>query len=98
MELANAYCELNDPTRQKELFLRQKGRTEKQELDQAEEEFVAALECGMPPTVGFGMGLDRLVMLLTGQPRIKEVLAFPMLRVPYGDNPAVGECSDPDEM
>ena len=72
-ELANAYSELNNPILQKELFLRNNP-------ENVDEHFVKALEYGLPPTAGFGMGLDRLVMILTNQPTIKEVIAFPTMR------------------
>ena len=72
-ELANAYSEQNDPLKQREAFAR--GGKDEEDLD-----FVEALECGMPPAGGFGMGIDRLVMLLTNQRNIKEVLCFPTLR------------------
>ncbi len=82
MELANGYSELNDPIDQKERFLSQlkdkeKGDDEAQELDMA---FVRALEQGMPPATGEGIGIDRLIMLYTGASSIKEVILFPALR------------------
>jgi lysyl-tRNA synthetase class 2 len=81
-ELANAYTELNDPVIQRELFLQQvkdkeKGDNEAQPID---ETFCQALEYGLPPTGGWGLGIDRLVMYLTDKYNIKEVLAFPLMR------------------
>lgn len=81
-ELANAYSELNDPIDQYERFVEQmkladKGDDEAMIIDQ---DFVRSLEYGMPPTSGMGMGIDRLVMLMTGQTTIQEVLFFPQMR------------------
>lgn len=81
-ELANAYSELNDPIDQRERFqeqlrLSEKGDDEAMFIDL---DFVRALEYGMPPTSGMGIGMDRLVMLMTGQTAIQEVLFFPQMR------------------
>lgn len=81
-ELANAYSELNDPVDQEERFLDQmrladKGDDEAMIIDQ---DFLRALQYGMPPTSGIGIGIDRLAILMTGQPTIQEVLLFPTMK------------------
>ncbi|MDE6317991.1 MAG: lysine--tRNA ligase [Muribaculaceae bacterium] len=81
-ELANAYSELNDPIDQYERFVEQMRLSEKGD-DEAmiiDADFIRALEYGMPPTSGMGIGMDRLVMLMTGQTTIQEVLLFPQMR------------------
>ena len=81
-ELANAYSELNDPIDQYERFVEQMRLGEKGD-DEAmiiDGDFIRALEYGMPPTSGMGIGMDRLVMLMTGQESIQEVLFFPQMR------------------
>jgi lysyl-tRNA synthetase class 2 len=81
-EMANAYSELNDPIDQKERFLQQVSRRESgdEEANMMDDDYVNALEYGMPPTGGLGIGVDRLIMLLTDSYSIRDILLFPTMK------------------
>jgi lysyl-tRNA synthetase class 2 len=82
IEMGNAFTELNDPFDQEERFL-EMGRlyaADDEEAHPMDEDYLRAMKYGMPPNGGFGIGVDRLVMLLTDQPTIREVILFPQLR------------------
>ena len=81
-EVGNAYSELNDPVYQKQLLLEQEKRkgTGEIETHPMDEDFIQAMEYGMPPTGGIGLGIDRMVMLLTDQKNIRDVILFPLLK------------------
>jgi len=81
MELANAYTELNDPVTQEQTFRQQlAGLPAEESMAKMDEDFVRALRHGMPPAGGLGIGIDRLVMLLTNTQTIRDVILFPLLR------------------
>jgi lysyl-tRNA synthetase class 2 len=88
MELANAYTELNDPAVQEANFAQQvRGEAEGETMRVMDEDFVTALRHGMPPAGGLGIGIDRVIMLLTNTQSIRDVILFPLLRP---DTPAGG--------
>mgnify|MGYP000909943833 FL=1 len=82
MEIANSFSELNDPDEQVERFLDQSKLKESgdEEAQMMDEEFINALQVGMPPTGGVGIGIDRLIMLLLGLSSIRDVIIFPAMR------------------
>ena len=81
MEMCNAFTELNDPLDQEARFLEMGAiKAEDEERHPMDEDYLRAMRYGMPPCGGFGMGVDRLTMLLTDLPNIREVILFPHLR------------------
>src|SRR4029434_507294 len=95
MEVANGFSELNDPKEEYDRFIDQMSERERgdEEARILDEDYIRALSYGMPPAAGIGIGIDRLVMLLTNKHSIRDVILFPHLRperrgVAYGDTPS----------
>ena len=81
--MCNAFSELNDPIDQRQRFEQQEQLQKEyndEEMDRLDEDFLIAMEHGMPPTGGLGLGIDRMVMVLTGNTSIREIVLFPQLR------------------
>lgn len=95
MEIANAYSELNDPADQEERFLQQVRERERgdEEAQMMDEDYIHALSYGMPPTAGEGIGIDRLAMVLTDSPSIRDVILFPLMKPK-----AAGESLEGDDV
>ena len=95
-EMGNAYSELNDPIDQRARFMKQVEQRDRgdDETEMLDEDFLTAMEYGMPPTGGMGMGIDRAVMLFTGADTIREVILFPTMK-PMDDGPKVEKKSAP---
>ena len=98
-EMGNAYSELNDPIDQRERFMKQVEQRKRgdDETEMLDEDFLTALEYGMPPTGGMGMGIDRAVMLFTGADTIREVILFPTMKPLDSDKKVSKEVSAPAE-
>jgi lysyl-tRNA synthetase class 2 len=94
MELGNAFTELNDPTEQARRFAEQVASKDPEAPGEVDWDYVNALEYGMPPTGGLGIGIDRLVMVLTGQDSIRDVLLFPAMRPQHAQAPPLDSKSD----
>ena len=98
-EMANAYSELNDPIDQRARFAEQdkNAAAGDEEAEHTDEDFLNAMEIGMPPTGGIGFGIDRMCMLLTGAPAIRDVLLFPTMKTLKDDNKEAHQGEDAGE-
>jgi lysyl-tRNA synthetase class 2 len=91
MEIANGFSELNDPAEQERRFLAQMAQGGEEVPKQLDVDYIRALCHGMPPTAGEGIGIDRLTMLLTDSPSIRDVILFPLLRPEGGEASSASE-------
>jgi len=78
--MGNAFTELNDPIEQRARFIQQARKTHKEGEFEIDEDFITAMEYGMPPTGGMGLGVDRMIMLFTDSASIRDVLLFPTMK------------------
>jgi lysyl-tRNA synthetase, class II len=95
MELANGFSELNDPAEQERRFRAQVEKGGQDTPKEVDVDYIRALSHGLPPTAGEGVGIDRLVMLLTDSHAIREVMLFPLLRPESADVPAEPQSNSP---
>jgi len=91
MEVANGFSELNDPAEQERRFLAQITQGGEEVPKQLDADYIRALCHGMPPTAGEGIGIDRLTMLLTDSPSIRDVILFPLLRPEGGESSSTSD-------
>jgi lysyl-tRNA synthetase, class II len=91
MEVANGFSELNDPAEQERRFLAQMAQGGEEVPKQLDVDYIRALTHGMPPTAGEGIGIDRLTMLLTDSPSIRDVILFPLLRPEGGESSSTSD-------
>ena len=91
MEVANGFSELNDPAEQERRFLTQMAQGGEEVPKQLDVDYIRALSHGMPPTAGEGIGIDRLTMLLTDSPSIRDVILFPLLRPEGGESSSTSD-------
>ena len=96
MEIANGFSELNDPLEQRQRFLDQLAERDQgdDEAHRMDDDYIRALGHGLPPTGGCGVGIDRLAMILTGSPSIRDVILFPLLRPEGSDHKDTKDTKD----
>jgi lysyl-tRNA synthetase class 2 len=97
MEIGNAFSELNDPAEQERRFVEQVASQDPEAPGEVDIDYVQALEYGMPPAGGLGIGVDRLIMVLTDQPNLREVILFPHLRPSSAEPGGADDASPPSD-